>query len=88
MTGLPLLKIYKQYYKMIPTKELFEYYEAYATEYRHKPLPRKGFVNQLEATAIFTQKDGSQGKFLYFKDEELKGKLKDMGLYDDTIFLD
>ena len=54
-----------------------------------KPLPRKGFVNQLEATAIFTQKDGrDNGKFLYFKDEELKAKLKDMGLYDDTIFLE
>jgi len=88
ISGLPLLKNYKQIYKMIPTKTLFELYEAYATEYRVKPLLRKEFVNQLEATAILTQRDGGNGKFMYFKEDELKAKLKDIGLYQDTIFLE
>jgi hypothetical protein len=88
MSGLPILKNYKQEYKCVDSKSLFELYEAYAQEYRYKPLCRKGFINALEATNLFTENKGNKGKFVFFKEQELLDKLKKMGLYEDTIFLE
>ena len=68
--------------------DIFHEYEAYCSEYRIHPLQKNEFGSQFDATYLFTKRRANHGNIYLFHLSKVIDKLKSLGIYEETLFLE
>jgi hypothetical protein len=72
----------------IDAAELYSHFENYSRDNKQLVSKKKDFENELVATYLFTKIRTKKGNIISFNKETVKDKLKEMGLYEEQLFLD
>ena len=77
-----------RYSDYMEASELYSHFENFSRDNKQIISKKKDFENQLEATYLFTKVRTNKGMIISFNKEMVKDKLKEMGLYEEQLFLD
>tara|TARA_R100001594_G_scaffold150266_1_gene210781 strand:- start:1274 stop:3415 length:2142 start_codon:yes stop_codon:yes gene_type:complete len=79
---------HRRFSNKIKKTELREHYEMWCMTNRMSPKKLNVFEADIESTYLFLQRRTSTERLWVFNEEDVITKLKKMGLYDKTAFLD
>ena len=67
---------------------MYCHFENFSRDNRQIISKKKDFENELEATYLFKKIRTKTSNIISFNKETVKDKLKEMGLYEEQLFLD